>query len=184
MKTKKVKKTKTILDKIKIDNTIKAKFNIWSLSMDKNLRWTLQLFVSKTLPKSYRDYRLTMLFDEEPFVKQIEGIERKIQEIQTDATLFKDMQKKDINFQKERIAAVIDDRDKKKKECRTIEFVTEVQELKYVNGDTKLNIKIPDITIPDINDRKGWFSYYRLELKPMESSEPAVPEQNNKIDEE
>lgn len=169
-----------ILDKIKVDHTIKARFNIWSLSMDKNLRWTLQLFVAKILPKSYHDYRMTMVFDEEPFQKQIVDIERQIKGIEDTPSLLKDMDRKEINFQKERIAACMEDRDKKKKECRTIEFVTEVQELKYVNGDTKLTVRIPDAVIPDINDRKTWFSYYRLELKPLEVSEPAVPDQSYK----
>ena len=178
---KKVKKTtpktKTgILDKIKPpSNLIKAKFNIWSLSMGRDLRWSLTLKVQKILPKTYRDYSATLVFDEEPFQKQIDDVEMRIKEIEADNDLFKDMQKKDINFQKERIGAIMDERDAKKKECRTIEFALEVQRLKYSGSDTFLDVHLPDIVIPDINDRKGWFTYYRLELKPLEKSEPAVP---------
>lgn len=163
----------TILDKIKIDNTIRAKFSIASLYMDAKLRWEMEILVEKTLPKTYRDYRMTMVFDEEPFEIQIEDIQKKIHEMETENALIKNIQ--DINFNKERISSIMEDRDKKKKECRTIEFVAEVQELKYKESDTKLTIRIPDLLIPEINDRKNWFTYYRLELKPMENFEITIP---------
>lgn len=165
----------TILDKIKVDNVIRAKFNITNLQMDKSLRWQMRLAVQRRLSKSYSDYRMEMVFDDEPFKKQIDDIERKIQELQSEADgqLFKDNARTDINFQKERIAAIMDDRDAKQRECRKIETYAEVANLKYSRGWSILTVYIPDLVIPDINDRKSWFTYYRLELTPAEVSEPA-----------
>ena len=182
--TPEIKVKSGILDKIKVDNTIKAKFSIQNLQMDRTLMWKLQLFVQKILPKSYHDYRVTLVFDEEPYMKQIADIEGQIMAMEKAGTLFKDLDKKEVNFQKERITATLDEKEKKKAECRTIEFVTEVLELKYNGGGTKLVIHVPDTAISDINDRKTWFSYYRLELKPLEISEPAVPDQSYKDEEE
>ena len=153
---------------VKVDNTIKAKFNILSLALDKSLRWRFELDVQKILPKSYHDYSVTLVFDEEPFEKQIAEIEQRVNDIESDNQLFIEQQKKDINFHKDRIESVMEERDKKKKECPTIETFGQVESVKYRNGNTVIKIVIPDDVIQQINERKMYTSFYRLELKPMD----------------
>jgi|GEM_PF-3636612 len=168
------KKKEGILDKITPpDNTIKASFSIASLAMSKELRWKLDLNIQKRLPKTYREYRMTLCFDEDPFNRRIADVEKKIKEIEADQNLFRNtkVMREEIEEQKDRITEIRKEMDQKKAECPKIEFLAEVDELKHRDAGTWVRLRIPDVVIPDLNDRKHWFSYYRAELKPTETIE-------------
>lgn len=169
------KKKEKILDKVKINNTIRAKC-ILKLLMTEKLIWKLSLAIKTILPKNYHTYTATMIFDEEPFEQEIASIERDIKTIQEDNQLFKDAKQKDIDFLKDRIEGVVEDRDKKKAECPTIEFYATTESLKYDGAFTNIVFHIGDTIISELNLRKNWFQYYRIELKPVETSLPQTDE--------
>lgn len=171
-----------ILDRVKIDNVIRAKFDIIKIGMDKKLHWKLGLAVRTILPRSYHTYTISMVFDQQPFDAEIASIQSKIAEIEHDNQLFKDRKQRDISFQMERIESAEDDMNEKKKNCPTIEFYATVSAVKYNAGDTNIVFDIPDTIIAELNLRKNWFTYYRLELKPADEivpiPEPAILEED------
>lgn len=159
-------KKNTILDKIEVDNAIKASFNIQSLQMDKDLLWKLDLEIKQILPKSFYTYGIKLVFDEVPFDRQIADIELSIEDAESEATLFQDVKEKRINGFRKDIDKVKEEMEDLKALCPTIEFSAQVVELKYKDHITRVKMAVPDGVINLLNVNKYQFEHYRAELSP------------------
>jgi hypothetical protein len=51
--------------------------------------------------------------------------------------------------------------------CKKIEYLGEVKELKYKDGDTILLMRLPDNVIEELNQAKMLFNFYKIELTPQ-----------------
>lgn len=172
-KAKKVSKKKTegILDKVKLpDNTIRAGFSLYTLKLDKTLKWTMELLIAKILPKSYKSYSGKMVFNEQPYFDRMASVEKEIRDIEADAQLFRDMQSGEVEVKNKQLVMIQNEMADKKKECPEIEIYFEVEEIKYKNNQTLLKVGIPDTVIAQLNEKKFFFSYYQVELKPVEEN--------------
>lgn len=143
---------------------ITSSLSVSELKM-KDLMWSMKLIVHYIMPKSYHDFIVRFIFNEEPFLNNIAELEMKLGGSKN-MRLFKDMDRDEIEDARETIDEIKADMAKKKKECVTIEFLGEVTNIKYSAGDTILDLRIPDHIINPVNNVKTMFGYYTLELQP------------------
>jgi hypothetical protein len=169
MTKKIIKKPKKQVDKIE------AKFSIEQIVMDKDLQWKAKMRVTKILPKSYHDYTIKMTLDEAPYDKRVATLELELKELgRGQQQLLKEMAEArkgqlndDILEEKSRLEEM---RDK----CKAIEFLGEVKELKYKDGDTVILIRLADEVIEQLNKAKYLFSNYKISLIPVEFKEEKI----------
>lgn len=169
MTKKTAKKSKKEIEKIE------AKFSIEQIVMDKDLQWKTKMKVTKILPKSYHDYTIKMTLDETPYDKRIATLELELKELgRGQQQLLKEMAEErkgqlndEIVLEKQRLE---DMRDK----CKAIEFLGEVKELKYKDGDTIILIRLADEVIEQLNKAKYLFSNYKISLIPIEFKDEKV----------
>ena len=159
-------KKESILDKIEVDNAIKASFDIQSLQMDKDLLWKLDLEIKQILPKSFYTYDIKLVFDEESWNNDIAQVKRDIEDVESENTLFDDVKKKRTKKLRADIEDIEFKREERRGECPTIEFSAQVTELKYKNHITRVKMAIPDDAINLLNVNKYNFGDYRAELSP------------------
>jgi len=158
---------KKIVKKVKKSpETIEARFQLDELRMLK-LQWQAKMSVTKILPKSYHDYKIVMLLDESPYLKSIADYELERKQIgHGQQTLLPEM----MEARKTEIHdLIVEERqrlEKKREECKNIEFIGEVKELKYKDGDTIFTLRLPDNVIEEINQMKFLFVNYKIELTP------------------
>lgn len=149
------------------EETIKADFNINRLQMDAKLCWLLDLEIKKVLPETFLQYELELVFNEEPYLKNIERIEEEAKEVEKEASLFETEKTRRIKMLNKQIIDVKEDMAELAKNCPTIHMVVSVTELKYKStGTTFVRMRLPDNKINELNDNKHKFSYYRAELTP------------------
>jgi hypothetical protein len=165
MKTPKKKATKEKPQKEKIE----GKFAIEQIEMNKGLQWKIKMKVSKILPKSYHDYTIKMTLDEEIYKIRIASYEQEQKELgRGQIMLLPEM----IEARKGELHdKIVDERkalEEMRGKCKKIEFVAEVRELKYKDGDTIINLRIPDDIVQPLNEQKFLFAHYKIELIPIE----------------
>lgn len=163
-----MKKTpkKIIKKEEKSPEVIEARFQLNELRMI-NLQWQAKMSVTKILPKSYHDYKIKMILDESPYLKSIEDYELERKQIgHGQQTLIPEMMEARKNELHDLIVEERQRLEKKREECKKIEFIGEVKELKYKDGDTIILMRLPDNVIEEINQMKFLFAGYKIELTP------------------
>lgn len=161
--TKKIVKKKTPPP---VENVIEAKFQVDELRMLK-LQWQAKMSVTKILPKSYHDYKIRMILDESPYLKSIADYELEQKQLgHGQQTLLPEM----MEARKTELHDIIVEERQRLEEmrgkCKKIEFIGEVKELKYKDGDTVFTLRLPDNIIEELNQAKFLFQYYKIELTP------------------
>jgi hypothetical protein len=154
---------KSLLKEIEPPEVISSALSLDELKM-KDLCWSMKLIIHHIMPKSFHDFKIKFVFNEKPFENNIAMVEDKLRG-NTNRRLFSDMNKADIDDLNEEIAEIKSDMEKKKTECPTIEFIAQVEELKYSGNDTILKVSVPDHIIESTNEVKMRFGYYRVELQ-------------------
>lgn len=161
-----MKEKKDLLDTNE-DITIRAKFGLNMISLKDDHRWRMKLIVWKILPKAYHDYTIKFVVDEGPFEKRIKSLEDKIATIQKEPSLFDERDKKEVTKLRELIVDIQKELSALKKQCGVIEFVSEIEEIKYKDGNTNVLMKIPDVIIDPLNKAKLLIGNYKVELVPL-----------------
>lgn len=146
-----------------IDSTmplsIFTKFEVEEIKMKKK-HWFLKVWADLILDKSYHRYKMTMQFNEQPYEDAIYDMEEELR-----GSLFGTERVSRAQLNK-RIGEKRNQMNKLKKECYTIEFHANVEELKYKDRGTMILCTIPDEIIAKLNEQKSRFSYYELKLEP------------------
>lgn len=164
-KAKKVQKT-GILDKINVEdaNTFKTSCQIKQLTLKED-RWKLDLMVFTILSRAFYRYNVKLVFNEDPYLRNIKDMEDEIGKLNTEAALFKNKERiKELEMEIQETKAEMEDYEAK---CPKIEFFGTVDSLKYPSGGSRLVLLIGDNIINLLNETKRWFGYYRLELRPQ-----------------
>ena len=149
-----------------IDLHIVAKFSMVEIKMKNDWRWKVKMSVHKILPSAYHDYEIKLEFDDRPYLKTIEQLEKELDDLGRNPTLLPDVDKKSLDELDKRIAGTRDEMDRMKSECPDIEFVTQTEEIKYKNGDTVLLFNVLDTVIEPLNKYKHRLGDYRAVLTP------------------
>lgn len=169
IKSKKIKKE--ILPKVEeldeVSLAIVAKFSIVEIKMKNDWRWKVKMLVHETLPKAYRDYAIKLEFDDRPFLKTIEQLEKEVKEISRNPSLLPDVDHKSMKQIDDKIASTKKEMYDLQRECPDIEFVTQSEEIKYKDGDTALLFKVLDSVIQPLNEKKFRLNDYRAVLDPI-----------------
>lgn len=146
---------------------IVAKFSIVEIRMKNDWRWKVKMLVHEILPKTHHDYRVKLEFDDEPYLKTIEQLEKDAADLARERSLFPDVDKRSIKDIDSRIKKEKEQMEKMRNECPNIEFVTQTEEIKYKDGDTALIFKVLDTVIQPLNEQKYRLSEYRAVLDPV-----------------
>lgn len=137
-----------------------TKFDVEEIKMKKK-HWFLKVWTDQILDKSYHKYKMLMQLNEQPYEDEIFDMEEELrgslfgQERRSRAQLNKMIREKRNKI------------NELKKECYNIDFIAEVEELKYKDRGTMILCRIPDEIIAKLNDQKSRFSYYELKLDPI-----------------
>lgn len=136
---------------------IQAQIAIKQLILDSRLQWKLKLIVGQILSTIYQFYTVRMVFNEEPYLEQIE-------ELKAENSLLPAETAREINRIKEAMK-------EEKEKCPKIEFVASLAQLKYGQKKTEILINIQDSVIDSLNQHKQLLkANYIAKLIPLEVS--------------
>jgi hypothetical protein len=170
IKAPKLEVSKALDRKMKVKSETKSEVIESALSVEelkmKNLGWSMKLKIKKILPKSYHDFMVRFIFNEEPYETRIKQIEERM-ENNKQPRLLKQIDREEMDDLKREIHDVERERAENKRQCITIEFLAQVEQLKYDGADTILSVRIPDNIIEPVNKVKMLFGFYKVELTPQ-----------------
>lgn len=165
-KVEEVKKQETgLLDDVSLE--IVAGFSIVEIKMKNDWRWKIKMLVHKILPSIYKDYSIKLIFDDEPFLKTIAQLERELADAGSHPSMFPEVDRKTTRELQGRIDKAKQDMENLKRDCPTIEFVTQMNEMKYQNADTAIIFNVLDSVIQPLNEQKYRLTKYRAVMEPI-----------------
>lgn len=131
---------KLLLDIDKPAGEAEAMFLVKQLILDDDLCWKLKIVLDRVITQTYYRYTVKMVFNEQPFLDRIKEMEEA-----EDKELFP-QSVDDVKKQIEELKA----------ERPEIEFLAELEQLKYGSGRTEIMVKIPDDVIGALNANKQY----------------------------
>lgn len=149
-----------------VDLGIESLFAVVHLLMKEDRRWRLKLKIKTILPKSYYNYGVRLLVDEEPFERRIEHIEEKIADAKANPSLLDQLSNRRLNDYDDDIIKVRKELLDLKKRCPVMDFFATVNEVKYKDGDTVVEFNIPHDVIASLNEQRDMLTYYKVRLEP------------------
>lgn len=154
---------KELLD---LDSSIVATsiFLFDTMKLDKFLEWTLKITLKTQLPQSFRDYKVKLSLNEEPYKMKIEDLEKRMTDIESENQLFEGNKKQQIKDIKEEIKEIEQDLKNDLEMTPVIEFDGIIQKLEYKNGDTVITLWIPADVSSEINKVRGILKTYKIDL--------------------
>lgn len=135
-----------------------------TMKLDKFLEWTLKITLKTQLPQSFRDYKVKLSLNEEPYKMKIEDLERRVTDIESENQLFEGNKKQQIKDIKEEIKEIEAELKQDLENTPEIEFNGIIQKLEYKNGDTVVTLWIPADTANEINKVRTILKTYKVDL--------------------
>lgn len=141
-------------------------FSFDSMKMDKFLSWNMKLVLKTVLPQTFRQYKLVLSLNEEPYQTKIEALDRNIAEIEADGQneLFEGGKKGRIKAIKEEIREVEQELEEMRGMAKEISFFGSIQKLEYKYGDTIIVVTVPGEVVGDINNIRTILKDYKVDL--------------------
>lgn len=126
--------------------------------------WTTKFDVYSVLPQTFREYTITLQYDESPLQNKIKQLRQSLK-----GTLFEseEISKKDVMLDIKKIEKEIEEG---KEKCETIKFPALVMELKYALHNTVINVRTPDNVIEAFNRQKRNLNLYKIILTRAENN--------------
>lgn len=126
--------------------------------------WTTKFDVYSVLPQTFRDYTITLQYNEGPLTEKIKKLRNSLK-----GTLFEseEISKKDVLLDIKKIEKEIEEG---KEKCEMIKFPAMVMELKYALHNTVINVRTPDNVIEAFNRQKRNLNLYKIILNPAEAN--------------
>lgn len=149
----------------KTDDSVRSKFFFREISAKSGERWRIKIGVRRLLPEALMSYQVTLALDEEPFMEEIEGIEKNIRNANANPELFDDAKSQARALQRE-----LADANKKLKEAREtyppFEFTGTIEEVKFdrANGITFATLSVDDVDALKLADMRHDMKSYKIEL--------------------
>lgn len=165
-KKKPTTKKPELLDE-SVSLAIVAKFSIVEIKMKNDWRWKVKMLVHEILPKTHHDYAVKLEFDDRPYLKTIEQLEKEAADLAHNPTLLPDVDKRSMKELDKRISKAREDMENMRRACSDIEFVVQTEEIKWKDGDTALLFKVLDTVIQPLNEQKFRLTEYRAVLEPI-----------------
>ena len=128
--------------------------------MLKELQWMMTLKVRTILPRAYHLYTIRLKYDEGPLDRRIAHLEE-----QMSGSLFKGNPAEEKKHDK-LVADLRIQKQKEKQECESIEFGVRVEKLAYKDGNTVIDVLVPDDVIEAFNRQKHRLNMYAVTLIP------------------
>lgn len=139
-------------------------FKFEQLKMDKDLVWLMKLSLFTILPQTFREYKVVLSLNEEPWETKIEAFKRNIEEAKSEASLFPDERKKNVKGIEAEIAEVEDELEDMRNQTPTIEFAGFIVKLEYKDGKTIIVVTVPGERVNNINSVRDLLKFYKIEL--------------------
>lgn len=149
---------------------ITAKFHIAEIVMKNDWRWKIKMVIHESLPDTFRDYRIKLEFDDEPFLQNIKSLEESIDKIKRSPSMFGNMDEKEIKNFNSRIDEINREMIDLRKTCEDIEFVPSTEKVEWKDRDTHFIFKVLDSLITPLNNQKYRLDNYRAILTPIYKS--------------
>lgn len=164
----KSKKTKTKVEPLlDLDSAIMIDmtFELKKFEMKDDLAWRMKLELHKKLSQSSREYKVRFVFNEDPYNRRIEDLEKKKDEINGELQLFEGGKKQQLKNIDEDIKEIEEERDEMKDQCEEIEFAGTIEELKYKDSNTIIVMLFPSAVLAKLDSNKVLLNkYYKVEL--------------------
>lgn len=123
--------------------------------------WKGSLTIKTTLPKAYHQYKMRIELDERPHLRRIDDLNRDFSN-----SLFRtDKATRKQNDQN--IGEIRKKLETLRKECEVIEFSVTLEGVKWPNGMTTINVRLPDDVIEPFNRQKSRMDLYKVTLFPI-----------------
>lgn len=148
------------LDELEKLTSIESSLDLDSITLKKK-RWQAKMYINETLPRSYRQYKMILNLDEEPYQERIAEIKKEFE-----GTLFTN-DRGSVKQHNKKIKELTDQLLMLRTECEEISFVATVEELKYKDSSTLLTIRIPDDVVEPFNRQKTRLDIYKITLIPL-----------------
>lgn len=141
--------------------TIESSVDILEVKLKDGI-WTTKFDVNSVLPQTFRDYTITLQYDEGPLTRRMKHLRDSLK-----GTLFEseEISKKDVMLDIKKVEKEIQEN---KEKCETIKFPAMVMELKYALHNTVINVRTPDNVIEAFNRQKRNLNLYKIILNPAE----------------
>lgn len=143
-----------------------AVFELKKIEMKDDLAWRIKLELKTRLDQSSRKYGVKFSVNEEPFELRIKDLERKKNEVESEAQLFDGNKKTQLKNIGDEIKEVERELEDMKEMCPVIEFEEgTIEELKYKDGNTIIVMLFPASSLAELNDKRRELSnHYKVEL--------------------
>lgn len=160
--SKSVKKRVEIMKEAQ--SVVTCLFKLDQIVMKKDYVWRIKMFIKETLKKTFHSYGVKLIFNDEPYLTNIEDLESEVKRIKTSQRLFPDI-KGLKKARKEVEEATYELRDLRGK-CPVIEFDGTVEELKYKEEDTEtmITLRLSAEKVNELNELRLMLGYYKIEL--------------------
>lgn len=146
-----------------------AVFVFKELKLKDDQAWYLKLLLKTQLPQSFKEYQVKFSLNEEPFENRIADLKRKQDDVKADKQedLFptEGAKKTQIKNIADEIKEVEQELEELRAQTPEIEFDASIEELKYIDGDTRVVLMIDSTIVSKINEVKGLLDrHYKVEL--------------------
>lgn len=163
-------KNKATTELLDLEETIVSTttFKLKKIEMKDDLEWRIKLELNTKLSQTFREYDVRFSVNETPFKLRIEGLERKIESIESDR---QDSLPMGVGTKKDHIKQIhneIKDIEQELKDmendCPPIDFKGTIEELKYKDGGTFISMLFPGSIVNELNEKKFLLVHYKIEL--------------------
>lgn len=145
--------------------TVTTVFELKKIELKDDLAWRMKIDLNTRLNHTFREYDVRLSIDESPYETRIADLERKIYEVESEASLFEGNKKQEVKFINGQIADIRAELEEKKAQCPVIEFKGVIEELKYKDAyHTIVVILFPSDALAELNEMKRELSHYKIEL--------------------
>lgn len=144
--------------------TIESLFQFEKLELKKGSHWTLKLALKTQLPEAYREYKLRFSLNEKPYEAELEQLEKRKYEIETEPQLFEGNKKQAVRDVEGQMKDVEKDLENAREVYEDIECHCAIEQLAYKDSDTVVVFVIPAETVDALNKHRNDFVNYKVEL--------------------
>lgn len=148
------------------EQAIVSTFSLEHLQLKKDRAWRFRILVQAPVPLMFRNLLVRLSLDESPYEERITDVEKRKEEIDSEASLFKDEKKKQLSDCDKQIAAIKKELEKARDAYDTMEFAAAVEEMKYTDRNfTMLTMIVAESDVAPLIKNHSQFRHYKVEIE-------------------
>lgn len=145
--------------------TITSKFQLKQIVWKSgSIAWNIVLGIKENLEEAFINYQAKFIFDETPYLVRMETIEGQIEDTESDLTLFKKEQEREIKSLKEEICDIKAEMEIARSECPDIEFQATAIKIDWTQNDPSVTFAVDSELVEKLNRAKSKVEQYKIEL--------------------